>query len=245
MDISMKLRTTSLVACSVLSLTACRGDADKVEQASSSGASSASTPDAMGTNAAKSAGSLLEKGFGQEGTGVRAIAIVQNTSDTAGQKVTVQFHIKDASGNVLASESEVEHFAHVGEKMPVGVTVGLPERKKAASVDATLLVEDNGTVPSEPFPEVKVDSVELVKLSYERRAIIWVTNPKPEPLKSPRVEVVCYNKAREIIGGNSTYPIYLPPSGDTIVEVNLITSGKPASCTAYVGVNTYPQPMQR
>ncbi|GAA4582907.1 hypothetical protein GCM10023194_18830 [Planotetraspora phitsanulokensis] len=230
----MKLRIATLVACSLLCLTACKGGAGKAEPASSA-------PDATRINAAKSAGSILETGFGQQAEGMHAIAIVQNTSDTVGQKVTVQFNIKDAAGNVLARESEVEHFAHVGEKMPVGVNVYLPEHKKAASVDATLSVED-GTVPSEPFPEVTVDSVELVKLYRGWHTSIWVTNPKPEPLKQPRVEVVCYNKAKKIIGGGNSSPMYLPPSGDTIVEADLFTSGKPSSCTAYVGVSTYSQP---
>ncbi|GAA4560141.1 hypothetical protein [Planotetraspora kaengkrachanensis] len=226
----MKLRAAALIACSVL-LTACTEEAGTAEQATGS------PPTATGAD--DSGGAILETGFGQEGTRVRAIAIVHNSSDAAGQKVTVRFDVKDATGKTLASGSRMEQFAHAGEKMPVSAEVALPVHKKAASVDAALLVED-GTASSEPFPEVTVDAVETVKLGGGWAASMWVTNPKPEPLRQPRVETVCYDEARKIIGGGHTSPVYLPPSGDTIVEACcFITSGKPASCTGYVGVNTF------
>jgi hypothetical protein len=230
----MNRRIATLVACSVLSLAAC-GEPDKVEQGSSNGGDSTS-PRATETSDAKAGGSLLEVGFGQRGIYVRAVAIVQNTSDRVGQTVTVQFNVKDAAGELIKSESQVETFSRVGQKMPVGVQVDLPAGKKAAKVEATLLVEDEGTFSSEPFPEIKTGPVTLIKSPYgvnEFDAKVEVNNPTAEPLKSPRVEIVCYDTAKKIIGGNFTYPELIPPSGKAVVEVSPITTGKPASCVAY------------
>jgi hypothetical protein len=232
----MKLRITALVVCSALSLAACGGASDKVEQGSSNGGAKPSTSKATKTNDAKAAGSLLEVGFGQRGIYVRAVAIVQNTSDKVGQTVTVQFNVKDAVGEILKSESQVETFSRVGQKMPVGVQVDLPEGKKAAKVEATLLVEDKGTFSSEPFPEIMTGPVTLTKSPYgvnEFDAKVEVLNPKAEPLKSPRVEIVCYDAANKIIGGNFTYPELIPPSGKAVVETSPITADQPASCVAY------------
>ncbi|MEH1095418.1 hypothetical protein [Micromonospora sp. CPCC 205739] len=224
------MRVAALVACSVLSLAAC-GEADKVEQGSSTGGTNSTATAAE----EKPAGSLSETGFGQRDNYVSLIAIVQNTSDNVGQTVTVQFNVKDANGELLASESQVEHFSRPGQKFPVQTQAEVPKGKKVAKVEATLLVEDKGTFSSEPFPEIKTGPVTVVKSEYGDgfTAKVEVINPKTEPLKSPKVDVVCYDAAKKIIGGSFTYPDMIPPSGKALAEVDPLMTGKPASCVAY------------
>ncbi|TNH31768.1 hypothetical protein FHG89_00540 [Micromonospora orduensis] len=230
------LRIATLVACSMLSLAAC-GEADKVEQGSSTGAAS-NTAEAT---VEKPAGSLMETGFGQSDIYVALIAIVQNTSDKVGQTVTVQFNIKDANDELLASESQVEYFSGAGQKLLVQTQAELPKGKKAAKVDATLLVEDKGSFSSEPFPEIKTGPVKLVKSEYGEgfEAKVEVTNPKTEPLKSPRVGVVCYSTEKRIVGGGFTFPDLVPPSGKAVAEMDLLITGKPSSCVAYASPGAF------
>ncbi|MGW3607728.1 hypothetical protein [Micromonospora sp. NPDC005161] len=180
-------------------------------------------------------GSLLESGFGQRDIYVSLIAMVQNTSDKVGQTVTVQFNVKDATGELLASESQVEHFSRVGQKFPVQTQVEVPKGKKAAKIEATLLVEDKGAFSSEPFPEIKTGPVTVRKSEYgdEFVAKVEVINPKTEPIKSPKVDFVCYDATKKIAGGGFTFPDLIPPSGKALVEVDLLMTGKPASCVAY------------
>ncbi|MCO1597400.1 hypothetical protein M8C17_19800 [Micromonospora sp. RHAY321] len=208
-----------------------------MEQGSSTGGTNSTAAAAE----EKPIGSLLETGFGQRDIYVSLIAIVQNTSDKVGQSVTVQFNVKDANGELLASESQVEHFSRAGQKFPVQTQVEMPKGKKAAKVEATLLVEDKSTFSSEPFPEIKTGPVKVAKSEYGDgfTAKVEVTNPKTEPLKSPKVDVVCYDAAKKISGGSFTYPELIPPSGKAVAEIDLLMTGKPASCVAYASPGAF------
>jgi hypothetical protein len=161
---------------------------------------------------------------------------VHNNSDKVGQTVTVQFNAKDAAGKLLKSESQVESFSRVGQDLAVGTQIDVPSGTKVATVDATLLIEDDGTFSSEPFPEMKVSTVKLVPNDYgDSDAVFELSNPTDQPVKSPRLGVICYNAAGKIIGGGVDFPDLVPPSGKVVVETNIITSGKPASCRAFAG----------
>lgn len=228
----MKLRTTALVACSMLLLAGCGAEPDKVEQATSvdSGASAPAQP------SAEPGGSILETGFGQRDIYVQVVALVQNTSDKVGQTVTVQFNVLDSAGTLLKSESHVETFTRPGQKLPMTTQVDLEKGQKAAKVEATLLVEDKGNFSSEPSIEVPTGPAKITKSEYgdsSYDATFEVINPKPEPLKDVRIGVICYDAAKKVIGGTSAYPDLIPPSGKIVVETTPITTGKPASCVAY------------
>jgi hypothetical protein len=53
-------------------------------------------------------------------------------------------------------------------------------------------------------------------------------------LQSPRIGVICKGADGKVNGGGSDYPDLVPPSGQIVIDPNLITTGKPATCTAYV-----------
>jgi len=127
--------------------------------------------------------------------------MVRNNSTAVGQTVTVHFNLKDAGGAILASESEVETFSAPNQIRPVLTQITVPADKEAATVEATLLVEDKNAFSFKAFPEIPASKVTVTKAEY---GIGWsarteITNPKTEPLQSPRVDAVCRDKVKKII----------------------------------------------
>ncbi|MEV4343536.1 hypothetical protein AB0J83_03520 [Actinoplanes sp. NPDC049596] len=218
-------------ACCLLALTACGNASDTVEQASST--NSSTTAEAATT--AASASSLLEAGFGQRDEYASVVAMVKNNSTTVGQTVTVQFNLKDAGGALLASESQVETFSAPNQIRPVQTQVTVPAGKEAATVEATLLIEDKNTLSSEASPEIPAGKVTVSKAEYGTgwSARTEITNPTVDLLKSPRVDVVCRDKAKKITGGAFTFPDLVPPSGKIVVDLDILTATKPVTCDAY------------
>jgi hypothetical protein len=214
-------------------LTACGGtDSDVVDsQTSSADPGEASSPEA-----AQPQGTILESGFGQSGQYAWVTALLQNESDHAGQTVTVNFNVKDASGQLIASGSQVASFNWVGQKLPVATQVDLGKHAQAASLEATVLVEDEGT-----FDDQVVDNDwgtfpgQIYQQYGTWGAKFQVKNPTSEPLQGSAVEVICHDAAGKIIGGSSTYPELIPPSGETLVDVSdLYTDVKPNDCVGYL-----------
>ena len=62
-----------------------------------------------------------------------------------------------------------------------------------------------------------------------------MNNPTDKSLKSPRVGVICLDAKDRVIGGGSSYPELIPPSGRVLTEVALIASGQIERCDAYAG----------
>ncbi|WP_147458754.1 hypothetical protein [Micromonospora sp. BL4] len=111
----------------------------------------------------------------------------------------------------------------------------MPRGKKAANVEATLLVEDEGAFSAEPIPEIGTGPIKVSKSEYGDgyTAKFEVMNQMAAPLKSPRVDVVCYDNAKKIIGGAFAFPDLIPPSDKAVTEVDLLVATKPTSCVAY------------
>lgn len=224
----------------LFTLAACGGDPDVVDNETStkSGDSTKTTDDEPADNtddvSADKQGSIIESGFGQgDDEYVWVTALVENKSDHTGQTVTVSFNLKDASGKLLKTESQVEGFGWPGQKLAVGTQVSVDTGARVASVDATLLVEDNNTFS--PSPPLGTAEGELVKSEYggiEARFI--VKNPTAEPLKDPRIGIICKDKAGKVNGGGSEYPELVPASGEIQVDSSVTLSGVAATCTAYI-----------
>lgn len=228
------MKSVVLGAFAALVLTACSGtDPDVVDsQASNADASETASPD----SAAAPQGTVIESGFGQSNEYAWVMALVKNQSDHAGQTVTVNFNLKDSSGQLIASGSQVSAFNWVGQELPVATQVDLGKHVKAASIEATVLVEDEGT-----FDDEVVDqdwgtfSGEIYQQYGSWGAKFVVKNPTDEPLDGSAVEVICHDATGKIIGGSSTYPDLIPPSGETMVDVSdLYTDVKPNDCIGYL-----------
>lgn len=232
--IMMKTRSVLAVVSLLFAavLTACGSDSDLVDKDSSSAASDDKTTDAP----KKEQGAIIESGFGQEDGDeyVQVVALVENKSDHGGQTVTVNYNLKDASGKIVASASQVESFTGPGQQVAVQTQVSVDKGVKVASMDATLLVEDEDTfstsdVTFEPaVAQVKKDEYGGVTARYA------VKNPTADPLKDLRIGVICKDKAGKVIGGGIEFPELVPPSGEILADTDVNTSGVPASCTAYI-----------
>lgn len=201
-------------------------------------------PDAAGTEAGSRAPSpeeeswaLVDSGFGAQYGYAWTIARVQNDDDHGGQTVTVNFNLLDESGELLASGSQVSHFSWPGQVLPVATQVEVPKGKKPATVEATVLVEDEGTFDDQTSEDWGTFPGKIYQPEYSDSygARFEVTNPTSEPLDGASFQVVCTNKAGEIVGGAGEYPELIPASGRVLVDVSsLYTTTKPAECTGYL-----------
>lgn len=222
-----------------LSVSACGNSAndDVVEQADSTGSDEKESNE-LPTD---EQGSIIESGFGQgDSEYVWVTALVENKSDHVGQTVTVSFNLKDESGEVVATTDQVESFNWPGQKVAVGTQADVDPGVRVASVEATLLVEDDNAFGTESSDDLGTAIAEVVKSEYgDYEARYTVKNAGSTPLKDPRIGVICKNKDGKVTGGGSDYPTLVPPSGQIKVETSLIVSAKPATCTAYIGPSVF------
>lgn len=235
------MRTRKLAVCVVaigLLASGCGAEKDIVEQKTGNAVpSSSASRSAVPT---KASGSLVSSGFGQKGEYVWVTSLVHNDSDKVGQTVTVQFNAKDAAGTLVKSTSQVETFTRVNHDLAVGTQIDVPKDVKIATVEATLLIEDRGTFSGEPFPEMNTTPVSVVADPYGgSTANFELTNPTDQPVKSPRLGIICYDAANKIIGGGVDFPELVPPSGKIAVEAHILTSTVPTTCRAFDGGPTF------
>lgn len=213
----------SLVACTQSSLTP-------------TSTSSAATGDTTASDASGSA-QLVASGFGQLDEYAWVTSLIKNTSGSQGQTITVSFNVLDAAGKLLATASQVESFSTPGQELAVGTQVTIPGKAKAATVEATLDVKEDGIGPDEPEPSMPPITAKVVKNEYGSfDAVYEVVNPGSTALTNIRIGVICSNAANSIIGGGPAYPELIPPSGKIRVDTDVITNGKPATCVAYPSI---------
>jgi hypothetical protein len=180
---------------------------------------------------------LVDSGFGAQHGYAWTIARVQNDDDHAGQTVTVNFNLLDESGELLASGSQVSHFSWPGQVLPVATQVEVPKGKRPATVEATVLVEDEGTFDDQTSEDWGTFRGTIYQPEYSDSygARFEVANPTDEPLDGASFQVVCKSEAGEIIGGSGEYPELIPASGRVLVDASsLYTATKPAGCTGYL-----------
>ena len=187
-------------------------------------------------------GRIVKAGFGQSDDPeasryVWVTALVENLDDHAGHAVTVVFKLLDDKGHVIANASHVGSFSIEGQTVPVGTEVDVGEGVTVAAVDPTVLVDDNSA-----FPESDVDlgAFDARTITYDSGdATPWgarftIENPTDRRLESPTIGIICLKPDGSIIGGGSASPRRVPPGGQIGLDPDLITSGKPAECRAYV-----------
>ena len=225
------MRSTLLV-CSVLvfALAGCASDTGQAEAESESpkaAATKSSAPSELGT--------IKASGFGQDGEYVWVTAVVHNNSTYVGQTVTVNFNVLDKQGEILESESQVESFSRPKSDHAIGTQVTLEPGQKAAKVEATLDVEAAGAFSDQPFPEMPTSAVKVAQKYGAQEASFELTNPMSEAVKSPRIQLVCSDAGGSIVGGGMAFPDLVPAGGKIKVDTNVIVSGKPQECSAYVG----------
>lgn len=238
---STTLATKGLAASMVLVfglvLSACGGSSDTVEKGdSTTGSSEKADSD---SDSDKAQGKILESGFGQDGQYIYPVTLVESTSDHAGQTVTVSWNFLDASGEIVKTEAQVDNFNFPRQTIAVTTQVDVGKGVKVASIEPTLLIEDDGT-----FEETKVDfgtaDATVKKGEYGGWTVSFpVKNPTSEPLESPSIGIVCRDAQGKINGAGFTFPDLVPPNGQITADSDVTVSGKPASCKAYIAGPVY------
>ena len=210
-----------------LLMSGCGGSSDTVEKGNSATGSSEKGA------AKKVQGKILESGFGQDGQYVYPVTLVENTSDHGGQTVTVSWNFLDSAGKIVKTGSQVNSFNFARQTIAVTTQVDVAKGVEVASIEPTLLIEDDGT-----FEESEVDygtADARIKKEYGSWQVSFpVKNPTSEPLKSPSIGVVCRDARGKINGAGFTFPDLVPPNGQISADSDVTVSGKPASCKAYI-----------
>jgi hypothetical protein len=219
---------TAVAATTVLLLTGCGG----VSESDSRAIDSATGGAAQGSTEEESGGSVevVDTGFGQREEYVQGIAVV--IAEPVGEFVTVSMNFLDDSGQVVATEEQVESVSRAGQELVLPVWHSLDDHKtKIALVEATASISDYGT-PGEDYPDLGTyETTEIAKDGYTAK--FRLTNPTDETVENARVGVVCYNDDGDIIGGGSDYPELWPAGGEIVIDASITTSGKPARCVAH------------
>lgn len=170
---------------------------------------------------------ILEEGFGQEAEYAWVTALVHNVGQV-GEFATVQFNLYDDGGTLIASAEQVESFVAEDGLTAIGTQVEIPNGQRAASVKATLAISEYGT-SGQPLP-----TIEPIDFSAESRdATFVVENPSSENWEDLRIGVVCRDGSGSVVGGGVAYPNLVPAGSESMIDTFLISSGFPASCTAY------------
>lgn len=217
-----------VVVPALLLAAACGGDPDVVES-KTSGASSSS----KSAKPEKEQGQLVDAGFGQDGEYAMVGALVKNTSDKAGQTVTVQWNLLNQAGDVISTTEQVSHFAWPGQDLAVVTQAEAPE--KAVKVEATLLVEDDDTFADATSDDLGSTDAKLVKGEYGGMvAQVALTNPLTTVLKDPGIQVLCFDVAGKIAGAGFTYAELIGASGKFRQDVDVMVGSAAKSCKGYL-----------
>jgi hypothetical protein len=227
------MRTQIVLAALLFGVAGCGGGDETTTDSATSERSTAAPATTAPQEPEGKAGEIVKSGFGQRDDFVWVTSLVKNNTDEAGATVTVQYNVLDATGSILVSGEQVESFSRGGELLAVGTQLEVPSGTEAATVEASLVVEPDG-IGSE-FQEIPTSPVTVTTDEFgQPTASFEVTNPTSEPL-SPRIGVICYDSAGEIVGGTSEFP-EVPPSGKARVDtLSLLVTGTPAECEAYAG----------
>ena len=218
-----------------LVLSACGGSSDTVEKGDPATGSS----ETADSDSDKEQGKILESGFGQNGQYIYPVTLVESTSDTAGQTVTVSWNFLDASGEIVKTEAQVDSFNFPRQTIAVTTQVDVGKGVTVASIEPTLLIEDDGTFEGTEVDFGVVDAT-VKKGEYGGWEVSFpVKNPTSEPVESPDIGIVCRDAQGKINGAGFTFPDLVPPNGQITADTDVTVSGKPASCKAYIGGPVY------
>jgi hypothetical protein len=233
----MKTSLLFPLAVLLLVLIACGGSPERSEQAPAGSDGGSENADSVKEDEGTPEVEIVDSGFGQGEYSTQAMVIVSTDSEAAiGEFVTASVNFLDAKGEILATAEQIESFSWVGQELAMPVTPSeLAETARVASIESSVSLSDYGTVVESKAPLPVLDSTEVRKGEYGGfSASFALTNETDEDLKSPRVGIVCFDAAKTIVGGTSTYPEFVPAGKTIRIDAEPTVSKKPTSCKAFV-----------
>lgn len=181
---------------------------------------------------------IVDSGFGQSDSSVQGIVVVTTDSEASVGDfvfVTVSVNFLDAAGQIIATEEQVESFSWVGQELVLPVSLYLDDPVEVASIEPSASISDDRSSDPGKAPLPVLDASEIKAGSYGGyTASFGFTNETAEDLDDLRVGVVCYDQAKKIIGGTSTYPDFAPAGKTIRIDADPTVSAKPASCRAFL-----------
>lgn len=177
---------------------------------------------------------IVDSGFGGDSEYLWVTALVHNDAAQPGDFVVVNFNVLDAQGQILGSESQTEQFQSKAQDLAMGTQFDNKAGKKASRLEVTAAISSKAYSSQTPPPKMTVGKPSISTSYGTRSAKFKVTNTTDTAVTGARFGVICKDAAGKINGGGQAYPDLLPPGGTVLVDSSyLLTSGAPASCTAY------------
>lgn len=177
---------------------------------------------------------LVEVGFGQSDQYAQGIAIVKIPENAVDRYITVSMNFLDASGEILATEEQVESSTWANQELvlPPFTDLGENSEGKVASVEATVAASDyDAQTPEglEPLEQVEARTIKEEYGAY--KASFEITNQSDEPMKNTRIAAVCRDAANKIVGGGFAFPELIAAGGKAVADIDVTVSSKPASAS--------------
>lgn len=215
------MKRLAVLAAALVFLSACGSDS---ESDSSEESGSSSPPEQVAE--------IVEYGFGQRDQYVYAPVIIKGTADKAGQFVTVSANALDESGEIIATETQVEQITSPGQELVAAVFFDLgPGAATVADLEVTLTSDDVGDSTDEP----DLGTAEATSITEEygtTTAAAEFENTTDDTIDL-NATAVCRDAAGAIIGGAFTSHGDVAAGSTALVEVDVTVSSPPATCTIY------------
>ncbi|MCL5026230.1 MAG: FxLYD domain-containing protein [Chloroflexi bacterium] len=184
---------------------------------------------------------LVAKGFGQKLGPVGYAFVVENPNPgLAVENSLYQVAAYDDQGKVLRTDSGSIGLLLPGQKL--GFASDLFLLKQDSAVARLEVQIKPGTVTStKPLPALTVDNVSYRHDIWYPKVTGVIKNPYPKAIDRVRVSAILYDDAGGIIGGGASYVKFVPANGEAAVEVNVITSGRPAKVELHPAIGALSQ----
>jgi hypothetical protein len=175
---------------------------------------------------------LVASGFGQDKSAGSFAFIVQNPNpDYAYEDTPYQVAAYDAAGSVLKTESGHIEALVAGQQLGVAGRLYLPENTTISRLDVQLLA--GRAVALGPVPTLTAENVGYRDDRYSPKVTGIVKSPYDKNVTYARISALAYDAGGAIIGGGFTFLNFVPAHGQSAVEVNVKTTGKPARVELY------------
>lgn len=168
---------------------------------------------------------LADSGFGQADTHIGMGYILENTdTKNAIEGTQVRLIAYDDKGNVLGAEEASIEIILPGEKLGSYAETFVPEGGKVAKMEVQVK-GGTSTAININGPIFTTDKVTFLADKYFPKASGVIVNGLNKNIEKMRVSALAYSAEGKIIGGGYTFLDFLPPSGQSPIDMSLVLGG--------------------